>query len=47
MPRPHPEIRSTINAAVVEAMAEHRGWRNPIPADLDYSPKPKSPTRAK
>ena len=44
---PHPELRSSINAAVVQAMAEHRGWRNPFPADLDYSPKPKSSTRAK
>ena len=38
---------STNNVAVVHAMAEHRGWRNPFPADLDYSPKPKSNTRAK
>ena len=44
--RPHPELRSTINAAVLAAIAEHRGWRNPFPADLDYSPKPKSNVRA-
>ena len=40
--RPHPELRSTINAAVIQAMAEHRGWRNPFPADLEYSPRPNS-----
>ena len=44
---PHPELRATINAAVVQAMAAHRGWSNPFPSGLDYSPKPKSPTRAK
>ena len=44
---PHPELRATINPAVLEATAEHRGWRNPFPADLDDSPKPKSPIRAK
>ena len=44
---PHPELRATINPAVLEATAEHRGWRNPFPADLAYSPKPKSPIRAK
>ena len=40
--RPHPELRSTINAAVIQAMADHRGWRNPFPAGLEYSPRPKS-----
>ena len=38
--RPRPELRSTINGAVIQAMAEHRGWRNPFPADLEYSPRP-------
>ncbi len=29
--RPHPELRATINAAVAQAVAEHRGWSNPFP----------------
>ena len=36
---PHPELRSTIHAAIRRTIAAHRGWRNPFPANL-HSPKP-------
>ena len=33
--RPHPEVFAKVVAAVDRALDEHRGWRNPFPADLD------------
>ena len=33
--RPHPEVFAKVVAAVDRALEEHRGWRNPFPADLD------------
>lgn len=33
--RPHPEVFAKVVAAVDRVLDEHRGWRNPFPADLD------------
>ena len=33
--RPHPEVFAKVVAAVDRALDEHRGLRNPFPADLD------------
>ena len=42
-----PEAHRAVRVAIGQLRDEHRGWRNPFPADLDYSPKPKSNIRAK
>ena len=36
---PHPELFSSICAAIRTTLAEHRGWSNPFPAPRDYQPK--------
>ena len=37
--RPHPEIFAQVLAAVDHAVASHRGWRNPFPAEIPDEPK--------
>ena len=36
---PHPDVFAKVVAAVDRALAAHRGWRNPFPAQLD-TPSP-------
>ena len=40
LPRPHPEFRDSVVAAVSKVIADHRGWRNPQPYNQRMAKQP-------
>ena len=37
-----PEAHRAVSVAIAHLRDEHRGWRNPFPADFEYPPRKKS-----